>query len=88
MTLSSKNSELDCFTRSWRRTRRAAQEILTKVAVCDYHPVFFKEAILLSTAMLKTPTRRTSTSNVLPHPPPCLYYMTIPPLRMNKTRTF
>ena len=55
MTLFSKNSELDCFTRSWRRTRRAAQEILTKVAVRDYHPVFLKEAILLSTAMLKNP---------------------------------
>ncbi|KAH9996758.1 cytochrome P450 [Russula vinacea] len=43
------------YGETWRRTRRAAQEILTKVAVRDYHPVFFKEAILLSTAMLKNP---------------------------------
>ena len=40
---------------SWRRTRRAAHEILTKVAVRDYHPVFCKEAILLAVAVLESP---------------------------------
>ncbi|KAI9508275.1 cytochrome P450 [Russula earlei] len=39
----------------WRRTRRAAHEILTKVAVRDYHPVFCKEAILLASAILQNP---------------------------------
>jgi hypothetical protein len=43
------------FTRSWRRTRRAAHEILTKVAVRDYHRIFRKEAILLAFAFIKNP---------------------------------
>jgi hypothetical protein len=43
------------FTRSWRRTRRAAHETLTKVAVRDYHPIFRKEAILLASAIIKNP---------------------------------
>ena len=38
-----------------RRYRRAAREILTKVAVRDYYPTFCKEAILLATTMLETP---------------------------------
>ena len=55
MTFSSEKSGTYRFTRSWRRTRRAAHEILTKVVVRDYHPVFFKEAILLAAAMLENP---------------------------------
>ncbi|KAF8478443.1 cytochrome P450 [Russula ochroleuca] len=39
----------------WRRTRRAAHEVLTKVAVRNYHPMFCKEGILLATAMLENP---------------------------------
>jgi len=41
------------FSCSWRRTRRAAHEMLTKVVVRDYHPIFRKEAILLAFAILK-----------------------------------
>ena len=41
--------------RRWRRTRRAAHEILTKVVVRDYHPVFCKEAIFLASAILDDP---------------------------------
>jgi hypothetical protein len=40
---------------SWRRTRRAAHEGLTKVAVCDYHPILRKESILLASALLENP---------------------------------
>jgi hypothetical protein len=40
---------------SWRRTRRAAHERLTKGVVREYRPVFLKEAILLASAVLKTP---------------------------------
>ncbi|KAF8258627.1 cytochrome P450 [Lactarius quietus] len=36
----------------WRRTRRAAHEGLTKLAVRDYHPILRKEATLLSSAIL------------------------------------
>ncbi|KAH9041418.1 cytochrome P450 [Lactarius hengduanensis] len=36
----------------WRRTRRAAHEGLTKLAVRDYHPILRKEATLLSCAIL------------------------------------
>ncbi|KAH9035340.1 cytochrome P450 [Lactarius pseudohatsudake] len=36
----------------WRRTRRAAHEGLTKVAVRDYHPILRKEATILSSALL------------------------------------
>ena len=43
------------FPHRWRRTRRAAHEILTKVVVRDYHPVFCKEAILLASAILDKP---------------------------------
>ncbi|KAI0293121.1 cytochrome P450 [Russula brevipes] len=39
----------------WRRTRRAAHEVLTKVMVRDYHPIFRKEASLLALAMIKDP---------------------------------
>lgn len=53
--LYSKNSELIVVVRRWRRTRRAAHEILTKVIVRDYHPAFCKEAILLASAMVETP---------------------------------
>ncbi|KAH9996919.1 cytochrome P450 [Russula vinacea] len=38
-----------------RRYRRASHEMLSKVAVRDYHPVFRKEAVLLSSAILKSP---------------------------------
>ena len=54
MTFYSETSKL-IIPRRWRRTRRAAHEILTKVVVRDYHPVFLKEAILLATAMLDNP---------------------------------
>ena len=40
---------------SWRRNRRAAHGRLTKGVVREYRPVFFKEAILLASAVLKTP---------------------------------
>jgi hypothetical protein len=53
--LYSKNSELIVIVCRWRRTRRAAHEILTKVIVRDYHPVFCKEAILLASAMSENP---------------------------------
>ena len=43
------------FTCSWRRTRRAAHEVLTKVAVRDYHPILKKEAIILGSAILESP---------------------------------
>ncbi|KAH8980328.1 cytochrome P450 [Lactarius hatsudake] len=36
----------------WRRTRRAAHEGLTKLAVRDYHPILRKEATILSSALL------------------------------------
>jgi hypothetical protein len=53
--LFSKNLELILIACRWRRTRRAAHEILTKVVVRDYHPVFSKEAVLLASAILKNP---------------------------------
>jgi hypothetical protein len=53
--LYSKNSKLIVIACRWRRTRRAAHEILTKVVVRDYHPVFCKEAILLASAMTENP---------------------------------
>ncbi|KAH9990619.1 cytochrome P450 [Russula vinacea] len=40
---------------AWRRTRRAAHEVLTKEAVRDYHPILCKEATLLAVAMLENP---------------------------------
>ena len=40
-----------------RRTRRGAHDVLTKVAVRDYHPVFCKEAILLAAAILENPDK-------------------------------
>ena len=49
------NQELIVIACSWRRTRRAAHENLTKVVVRDYHPVFFKEAVFLASAILKNP---------------------------------
>ena len=39
----------------WRRIRRAAHDILTKVVVRDYHPIFCKKAVLLASAILKSP---------------------------------
>ena len=42
-------------TGSWRRTRRAAHEMLTKAAVRDYHPTFSKEAIILAFSILDNP---------------------------------
>jgi cytochrome P450 len=47
--------ETNYLDHSWRRTRRAAHEGLTKVAVRDYHPILRKEAILLSSALLENP---------------------------------
>jgi hypothetical protein len=47
--------ELIVITCRWRRTRRAAHEVLTKVVVRDYHPIFYKEAVLLASAILKNP---------------------------------
>ncbi|KAI9508272.1 cytochrome P450 [Russula earlei] len=55
----------------WRRTRRAAHEVLTKVAVRDYHPIFRKESILLASAMLQNPgaldkhIKRSATSSTM-----------------------
>jgi hypothetical protein len=43
------------LTHRWRRTRRAAHEMLTKVAVRDYHPIIRKEAILLASSILQDP---------------------------------
>lgn len=43
------------FARSWRRFRRASQEVLKKIVVRDYYPVYCKEAILLAAAMLESP---------------------------------
>jgi hypothetical protein len=48
-------SETNLLNYSWRRTRRAAHEGLTKVAIRDYHPILRKEAILLSSALLENP---------------------------------
>ncbi len=42
-----------CFAPRWRRTRRAGHELLTKVAVRDYHPTFRKEALLLVSSIFK-----------------------------------
>jgi cytochrome P450 len=42
---------------SWRRSRRAANEVFSKVAIRDYLPVISKEAILLASAILKTPEK-------------------------------
>ena len=50
-----KHPELIVISYRWRRTRRAAHEVLTKVVVRDYHPVFCKEAVLLASAILKNP---------------------------------
>jgi len=49
------NFEAYSFTPSWRRTRRAAHEMLTKAIVRDYHPTFCKEATLLASSILKNP---------------------------------
>jgi len=54
-SFSSKSSGLRFFHPSWRRTRRAAHEMLTKVAVRDYHPTFCKEAIILASSILENP---------------------------------
>ncbi len=66
--LFSQDSEPIVISRRWRRTRRATHEILTKVVVRDYHPIFRKEAILLAFAILENPDaldkhfRRSSAS--------------------------
>ena len=41
-----------------RRSRRAAREGFTKSVVRDYHPILFKEAILLASALLRNPEAR------------------------------
>ena len=43
------------FIPSWRRTRRAAHEMLTKSMVRDYYPTFSKEAIILAYSILGNP---------------------------------
>ena len=55
MSLFLKNWNFIVIACRWRRTRRAAHEILTKAVVRDYHPVFCKEAILLAIAMFENP---------------------------------
>jgi hypothetical protein len=70
MSFYPEKSEL-IILRRWRRTRRAAHEILTKVVVRDYHPVFCKEAILLASAILDEPNaldklfQRSSASSTM-----------------------
>jgi hypothetical protein len=44
---------------SWRRHRRAAHEALTKSMVCDYHPTYRKEAIILASSILDNPEALT-----------------------------
>ncbi|KAI9444589.1 cytochrome P450 [Lactarius indigo] len=39
----------------WRRSRRAAHQVLTKAAVRDYHNVLRKEGVLLASALLANP---------------------------------
>ncbi|KAI0256923.1 cytochrome P450 [Lactifluus subvellereus] len=39
----------------WRRNRRAAHEALTKVVICDYHPILRKETTILASALLESP---------------------------------
>ena len=48
----------DFIIRRWRRSRRAAREGFTKPIVRDYHPILFKEAILLASALLRNPEAR------------------------------
>lgn len=43
---------------TWRRTRRAAHESLTRSTVRDYHPILQKEAVLLASALLSSPEAR------------------------------
>ena len=63
--------ELIVITCRWRRTRRAAHEVLAKVVVRDYHPVFCKEAALLASTILRNPDtldrhfQRSSTSAIM-----------------------
>jgi len=40
---------------SWRRTRRAAHEGLTKTAVRSYHTLLRKEGVLLASGLLSNP---------------------------------
>lgn len=40
---------------SWRRTRRASHEVLTKSAVRRYHSLLCKEGLLLASALLASP---------------------------------
>jgi hypothetical protein len=44
---------------SWRRHRRASHEALTKLMVCDYHPTYRKEAIILASSILDNPKALT-----------------------------
>ena len=48
-------TRVDCPVDSWRRTRRAAHEGLTKNAVRSYHTLLRKEGILLASALLASP---------------------------------
>lgn len=44
-----------CLAHSWRRTRRAGHESLTKSAVRRYHSLLCKEGVLLASALLASP---------------------------------
>lgn len=46
---------VDCPVDSWRRTRRAAHEGLTKTATRSYQTLLQKEGILLASALLASP---------------------------------
>ena len=43
---------VDCPVDSWRRTRRAAHEGLTKTAARSYHTLLRKEGIILASSLL------------------------------------
>lgn len=47
--------QVDCSVDSWRRTRRAAHEGLTKTAARRYQTILKKEGILLASALLASP---------------------------------
>ena len=46
---------VDCPVDSWRRTRRAAHEGLTKTAARSYHTLLRKEGIILASSLLASP---------------------------------
>ena len=48
-------TRVDRLVDSWRRTRRAAHEGLTKIAVRSYHTLLRKEGIILASGLLASP---------------------------------